>query len=99
MTAQPSHAVLTVAVADHETDEPAWRLQHAADTIRIVLAYFATDTSGLPVRAADGTYDVHAPSQNTLATLRQMLTRHEGFTIVRERQEPGLGVLREDQTR
>ncbi|MEU4410721.1 hypothetical protein AB0F88_39975 [Streptosporangium sp. NPDC023963] len=89
----PTHKVFTVAVAAHEADAPEWRVRHAADTIAVVYAYFTSDADGTPIRAADGTFEVHAPSRTTLDTLRQMLVDHEGFTIVSEDEAPGHGVL------
>lgn len=88
-----SHMVFTVQVAPHETENPAWRIGHAGETISLVYAYFMTDASGEPVRSNDGTFEVHAPSWSTLDTLRQMLEEHEGLTIVGEREEPGNGLV------
>ena len=89
----PTHIVLTVQVAKHERANPTWRVQHAAETIGIIYAYFTSDPDGTPVQAADGTFEVHAPSKTTLSTLREMLEQHEGLTIVREQQAPGNGIL------
>ncbi|MFG1857556.1 hypothetical protein ACGFJT_37380 [Actinomadura geliboluensis] len=88
-----THPLLRVRVAPHEADDPAWRIRHAGETIAIVLAYFETDQNGSPVQADDGTFAVHATSRTTLDTLRQMLTDHEGLTIVTEEQAPGNGII------
>uniref|UniRef100_UPI003F4948D2 hypothetical protein n=1 Tax=Streptosporangium sp. CA-235898 TaxID=3240073 RepID=UPI003F4948D2 len=93
MSALPTHRVATVAVAEHEIADPTWRVRHPAETIGIVHAYFTSDATGAPLRAADGTYEVHAPSRSTLDTLRQMLVQHEGLTIVSEMEAPGHGIL------
>lgn len=93
MNPMATHTVLTVSVADHEANDPQWRVQHAAETIGIVAAYFTSGPDGTPVQADDGTFEVHAPSRTTLGTLRDMLEQHEGMTIVSEQEAPGTGVL------
>lgn len=88
-----THPRFTVRVAAHEANDPTWRIQHASETIEIVAAYFRRDDNGVPIRNADGTFEVHAPSRTTLPTLRQMLTDHEGLTIIGEGRAPGNGIL------
>jgi hypothetical protein len=89
-----THRRLVVRVADHEAADPAWRVQHADETISTtVLAYFERRSDGTPVQNPDGTFTVHAPSRDTLDTLRGILTGHEGMTIVSEDEAPGNGVI------
>jgi hypothetical protein len=89
-----SHARFTVRTASHEQDpaRTAWRIQHAAGTIGVVAAYFTRDEAGEPVQADNGTFEIHAPSRTTLGTLRQMITEHEGLTLVTEDEAPGHGI-------
>lgn len=91
-----THRRFRVRVADHEAGDPdrtTWRVEHAAETISLVLAYFTRDAGGRPVQAADGTFEVHATSRTTLGTLRSMLTDHEALTIVAEDDAPGTGII------
>jgi hypothetical protein len=80
----------------HEAADPEWRVRRAAERIGIVRAYFNSNAAGTPIRAAGGTFEVHAPSRTTLDALRQMLVQHEGLTIVSEGEAPGLGILIKD---
>lgn len=88
-----THTMFTVLVADHEADDPSWRVRHAAETIKLAGAYFTSGADGTPVQADDGTFEVHAPLRSTLNTLRGMLTDHEGFVIVSESEVPGNGII------
>lgn len=92
-----THRRLSVRVADHESGSASrtlWRIQHADDTIStVVLAYFERDADGTFAQDPDGTFIVHAPSGGTLDTLREILTQHEGMTIVSEDDAPGNGII------
>lgn len=90
-----THTQFTVRLADHEAGDPnltARRVRHAAETFEVVYAYFKFDAERRPIQAADGTFEVHAPSWTTLDTLRQMFD-HEGLTVVREDEVPGNGIV------
>lgn len=93
----PTHKVFTVRPPEHEASDPArsrWRAIHAHQTVEVVGAWFDHDnTTGYIAQAADGSFLVHAPLTSTLATVRQMLTEHEGMVIVAESEAPGLGIL------
>jgi len=82
------HTVFTVRLAADETDPErvAWRLRHAAGTFSLICAWLAEAPN------PDGTYDVHAPSRETLATARQMIG-HEGMELISECQGKGYGVF------
>ena len=84
-----AHTVFTVRLAAHETDpeRAAWRLRHAGETFSLIYAWLAEAPN------PDGTYDIHAPSRETLATARQMIG-HEGMELISERQGEGCGILR-----
>lgn len=92
-----THPRLRVKVAEHEAGDPAataWRIRHANETIQAVtLAYFGPGGGADPAQADDGTFEVHAVSRDTLPTLRQILTEHEGLTIVAEDEAPGDGIV------
>lgn len=89
-----THTVFMLAVAEHEQDpqSAAWRAKHAADTFgHMTGAWFTAGDDGKPLRAEDGTYELHAPLQAD--TVRDLLIPHEGMRIVREFQAPGLGLI------
>jgi hypothetical protein len=92
----PTHRRFVVRVTHPHEQAPAdrlWRVNHADETLRTVtLAYFTRGEGGQP--ACDGgKYEVHAPSRDTLDTTREILTKHEGLTIVSEDEAPGTGWL------
>ena len=83
-----THTVFTVRLAAHETDPDrvAWRLRHAGETFSLICAWLAEAPN------PDGTYDIHAPSRETLTTARQMIG-HEEMELISERQGESYGVL------
>jgi hypothetical protein len=97
MTTTETHRVFFVRVAEHEAGDPArtaWRARHADATVAVAGAYFLGDIDGEPDQAPDGTFEVHAVASSLIGTVREMLTGHEGMTIVSEEDAPGNGLLR-----
>lgn len=75
-----------VIPAPHEASSPertAWRMRHADATVNIAGAFFKAP-HGEPVPEPDGTYEVRLLAPSNKAVVREMLTEHEGLTIVRE---------------
>lgn len=85
-----THIRFTVRLADHETANPAWRLQHAAETFTIAGAYFERGPDSRPVPGDDGTFRVHAISRGTVDIVTGMFG-HEGMTVVSWEEIPGDG--------